>query len=1222
MKSTKFFVFMTAAVVLQSVGISQEEEAQLAIPVRIWGSAYGRAAYGEIFSVSAYGTGYVPVSPSDSTGATFSEYADVFSWSMAKVWISTPKSTTLRMQFGKEYLVSVDADGQVCDWLKLTVAAPEGYAAQIDGIHRPMLSVTGWSHQFRVRIVAKSFPSVGDSLPVGGASSLSSGVGNPGSPPGITWDAGLGALLNGEPAGSMRIVSHGYDNSWTPFFTPAGLYYQSASDEVQVYRVSNQIRQVVAPQAVVDVVTTTSTSYEIRYYNPADASTSGWPRTFTGSPFTTYKVEQGATSTALKITSTTSTRTAVTSLERSGSWPTFTWTTKEWNTGGQTQLTEQLRQNTTGSANRNEQVLVRVPGGATAVEAKNGYTFYGWGEELTTQTLGTSNPLTTTYIYYDNSSDAANHRYVKSVVQPGGGWEAYEYWDPTGNDGYTGRVKRTYRPWVSSPSTVTLNPALGEVTYFEYGVDPFGMYSRPTLVETKVNNVLTAKTTTSYTNVSGTTNGMNLVEAVNTNYAASASTLATTTRFYREDVAAAFFRGQVHSMASPGDIKVSYVRQRGTWNGSSFTKTGSDGLGAGSASRIAVVTGTGSTGTLYQTHDGYDIEDLRLVTNQSTMEVTVRDSRALIVRTETHVWSGSGWAEVGAVSYAYNTAALLTTRTTSNGSILEIGWTGELKTSETDEAGVVLNYTYDYAGRRKEVTKVSGPTTTFAYNAAGLVTSEVLSKSGETETITVSRAFDNAGRLTSETPPGLSATSLSYNPTARSSTSTAPDGGTSTETYLLDGRLEKTTGTAVVEQFFTYAVETDGRRRTQVNIGSVSSPRWAKTWTDWLGRTIQEDAPTFEGTGTATRTNAYDSAGRLSKTTQSGMAPTLRTYDVLGNLATAGLDFNSSNALDTNSSERIRVYSTVFAQRDGAWWLKKTESTYPIVNDPNTIKELGRTEAKLTSLGTNRLSHVESFDAFNNKVVSYTEVNRSTKTLTAWVDAPDSTTNAYQKSVNGLLVESEDSAGVQATFAYDFLGRQTTTTNERTASQGATSTTTYVSETARTWKVTDIENVVQATYTYDTTGRVSSVKNALNQDAYFSYNVRNQKTREWGHNVVPVENVFDDTYGQQIKMKTFRGGTEWSGATWPTSPGDPDYTKWVFDDATGLLKDKYDAANLNSSGEPIASPKKVSYGYTAAGQIASRTWARGVIATYGYSSTTGEVTGVSYSNDPENTTAL
>ena len=50
----------------------------------------------------------------------------------------------------------------------------------------------------------------------------------------------------------------------------------------------------------------------------------------------------------------------------------------------------------------------------------------------------------------------------------------------------------------------------------------------------------------------------------------------------------------------------------------------------------------------------------------------------------------------------------------------------------------------------------------------------------------------------------------------------APDGGTTVRTFQPDGRLASVTGSAVVAQYYSCGVESDGRQWSQVNSGSSS----------------------------------------------------------------------------------------------------------------------------------------------------------------------------------------------------------------------------------------------------------------------------------------------------------------------------------------------------------------------------------------------------------------
>jgi RHS repeat-associated protein len=69
--------------------------------------------------------------------------------------------------------------------------------------------------------------------------------------------------------------------------------------------------------------------------------------------------------------------------------------------------------------------------------------------------------------------------------------------------------------------------------------------------------------------------------------------------------------------------------------------------------------------------------------------------------------------------------------------------------------------------------------------------------------------------------------------------------------------------------------------------------------------------------------------------------------------------------------------------------------------------------------------------------------------------------------------------------------------------------------------------------------------------------------------------------------------------------GNGNLTTWTYD-ASGALLSKRDAAD-----------QQVNYTYDVAGRVLTRTWARGVVTTYGY--TAGQLTSVEYANDPTNT---
>ena len=114
-------------------------------------------------------------------------------------------------------------------------------------------------------------------------------------------------------------------------------------------------------------------------------------------------------------------------------------------------------------------------------------------------------------------------------------------------------------------------------------------------------------------------------------------------------------------------------------------------------------------------------------------------------------------------------------------------------------------------------------------------------------------------------------------------------------------------------------------------------------------------------------------------------------------------------------------------------------------------------------------------------------------------------------------------------------------------------------------------------YAYDTFGRNVAVTNALGVATVYEYDARGNKTYEGG-GTYPVTYAYD-AYNVMTNMTTYRAEGSQSGDT----------TTWSYDEATGLLLAK-----------TYADCKGPEYTYTPNGNLATRTWARGIVTTYSY----------------------
>ncbi|MDI1336598.1 MAG: hypothetical protein PSU94_10515, partial [Lacunisphaera sp.] len=907
--------------------------------------------------------------------------------------------------------------------------------------------------------------------------------------------------------------------------------------------------------------------------------------------------------------------------------PTMTWTLQE---GNSTNCVRTTVQTITFPASGQRDAVAAVytttgtyasPTNTLVAKTKYHYVNQSWGgEELESSTADpdASNPSerTTTYTYHTTSSNKGNYRLVKSVTAPTGGWTAYEYYDDWDR---RGRVKYQFQPWLDAPSAASsASTTTGRVIYHEYTTDWTGRYTRPTLREERINNTVTGKTT--WTHGDNTGSGEPRAYATIRSYRDASNYHTDYVENYRAD-ADPDFAGRPYMSQGANLTQVSTSISRGTFN----TTTKAFVVGSsGDHWRELKFNGSLSSGaagsTLATGFDGQACSWVYMIPNQTTMDVTIRIAQGYVYRTETWVWTGSGGTDgfhlVTSEDFDYDATGNLTQRWAHhNGALTGYTYTNGRLTSTTDPTGTETQFTYDEIGRVATSVKKgasagtyaaqSDITTTYTYDGANHVTQTV---TGSSPSLTASSAYDLAGRLSSTTAPGSYTTSYDYTIGPRTSKVTLPGGAYQTTENYYDGQPKSLTGTAVVAQAATFARDgTSGLITRTVKFGG-STTALVDTTTDWLGRPVTEVKPSPTGSGNVTSSWFYNGANQLYKFTQPGLANQLYTYDTLGSLVREGLDIGANGTLDLASSDRITDHAWTFFTASSNWWRRQTTSTYATTSS-GTATSLGKSETQLTGLPTNRLSRTDTTDIFGNVTSQFVDVNRSGKLVTTTTDAPDSTTDAVSIAYNGLPVSSRSTANLTTTFGYDALGRQTTSVDPRTG----TTTKAYVSGTSQVATVTDPASIVQATYTYDSAGRVSSVKDALNKYAYTSYTTRGEVYRQWGDTTYPVEYGYDN-WGRRTTMKTYRGGTGWTGSTWPGSPGTPDVTKWIFDEPTGLLKEKYDAANLDANADPISGAKKVSYTYTQAGQLATRTWARGTVTTYGYSSTTAERLTVDYSD--------
>jgi RHS repeat-associated protein len=597
------------------------------------------------------------------------------------------------------------------------------------------------------------------------------------------------------------------------------------------------------------------------------------------------------------------------------------------------------------------------------------------------------------------------------------------------------------------------------------------------------------------------------------------------------------------------------------------------------------------------------------IANRTERVLTVQDRAGREMYREVQVYTGTGYETLSWTRTERDALGHATRTDYSDGTWSTAVWGCCRKENETDRTGATTYYGYDSLNRLTSVAEPFGRLTEFTFDAAGRKIAETVT-GGVTLTLASTAAYDLAGRrIASYDYAGLE-TEYAYSAGGRIVTVTRPDGGTRITERYLDGRVKSETGTAAVPRHYDYGYNSNGTVWRTVRTGGAASARLETTTYDMAGRLLSREAPAWGG-GTQSETLTYDADGRPAARSATGRADRLYEYDAIGTLTRSGLDVDANGALEPSGTDRIEDRDEYYDQApDGTWWRRSAVSVYTVDNDGTSNVTVSSRRTRLTGLGATSpvypgilTAEAEITDAAGAVTRTYSFVDRTTfGTRLDVVDVPDSTVDAvtvYQTGLKLAVLEPDTAAAI--TIAHDGLGRETGRTHPRTG----TSTTHYDSAGRVDW-VEDAHGA-RTSYSYSTvTGRLSSIETPLGDFEYRDYDTAGRMTRRWGGAVHPVEYTYD-IYGQVHTMDTFRGGTGWSGATWPTGVTG-DTTVWTHDTATGLLASK-----------TFADGGSVSYTYDAARRTASRAWTRtsggtAVTASYTYDSATGELTGVTYSD--------
>ena len=989
------------------------------------------------------------------------------------------------------------------------------------------------------------------------------------------WNVSMGVLGDGSSAGTLFLYGEEVDGS---YYSPSALQLSANAEVLSVVTDNNgALRQVISEEVIADIVTIDGYRYEIRFYELDQMAVQvGELVEVSGDPRVVWEISQpsGSGEDTLQIREI---RNGVSTAHQVRSDASADEMAFSYYNGAYSKVRKEEVDAAAGTRVLTE--TLRDSSDAVLSKSVETYTEFAWGEELVSRVEDPDGASeVTTYTYNSASASLPGYGQVDSIVYPDGSWVAYDY-------NSHGKVTHRYRPWQNAPSTpaeATLDNCAVSITEYSGGLFQ-------TTVDSREERILGQRVSyVEYERSYSSLNGEPTESVKTIRHLATGATQVTEQVSYRSS-ASDHLSGKTVSSRSADGIIWTYEYEQGSWDAATELFT----TGAGEALQVT------RTQTTLRAPTGIAGKTLR--------GITVTDESYNLVYSASAVYDGTGYVTTGETVSTYDSYRNQLTQTVNGALVAESTYELGVLQSRTDASGIETTYTYDAAGRVATETKVGlapepDVVAIYTYDEAGRVQTRTRSAGSLSET--ESYLYYGNGKLKSRSNALGETTSYSYDEANRITTETRPGGITVVTENYLDGQLKSVTGEGTVPQYYSYSVDAEGNRMSEVRQGTIDSPRWSRSTRNWLGQTVKTEQPAFDGTVLTTET-FYTSTGRVIKRSTPGQAPTLTTYDGLGQVVLTGLDVDGDGVLRPASTDRITLSENYYSLGGASAEQISRRSTFRIDGSgvPSLLTE---TRRQLTNLpaGVHGLTRVT--DANGVQVTTQREVDRASKRSILRTFSTEIGRSVEQVYTNGLL-RSANSAQVfePTTYTYDELGRQYQVTDPLTGA-----TTYNYTPLGQLDNMVNSDSVTVASYTYypsthQNAGQVASLTDAAGQTTYYTYNERGQLTHQWGVNTYPLHYTYD-AYGQRSEQRTYRtedSSVDWSSASWPTNSGAGDLTQWIYQPATGLLSRK-EYADANGT----------DYTYDSANRLSTRSWARGITTSYAYSVTTGDLLGIDYSD--------
>jgi len=395
----------------------------------------------------------------------------------------------------------------------------------------------------------------------------------------------------------------------------------------------------------------------------------------------------------------------------------------------------------------------------------------------------------------------------------------------------------------------------------------------------------------------------------------------------------------------------------------------------------------------------------------------------------------SGTAVVFTPGQARMPAGLLLSSTATNGGIERHFYSGSGDRIRTvDQAGLTTVRTYDRLGRVTATTTSTATenfgTTSFTYNAASLPATRtgpgvLNSVMGVTHTAVTTYGYDAMGRMTTQTVSDSTGGDAArtwtygYDPAGRLISSRTPDGATTTQEWNNRGETVKVTRPGGLVSEYVY----DEAHRM---IETAATGPGVDPMTPGATRLVLES-------------RAYDPAGRLASAVDAMGRETGYTYysdnrlattsrvrrEALGNVTSTTVlsDVDYDRAGNVIRSTGLGGVSTTYTYDAAGYLATSVLDPGGLARTTSYTRNKDGTVSRQTRTGAASPGRTEKTD------YAYDTVGRlTTSTVDNTGGSPASLVTRYEWNERGLLTKQTDPTGVATSMGYDKLGNVTTQT--------------------------------------------------------------------------------------------------------------------------------------------------------------------------------------------------